>query len=879
MACNEEQIIHFLGQIKSKIELDGHDLESAVSAIKTDAQMLGISAEIIECIDIAEKRYEKSIEKVEYLRIPSIKRKHRDAWYSGPKEDDVYWPAFRNFLVEEKGWVNEINSINEASTKVVSLIDRPGLPSFSTRGLVVGYVQSGKTANMTSVIAKAADTNFRFFIILSGMTDALRTQTQERIEDDLISRNPEKWYPWTTRDDDFIAPPAGCFPNIQPSQRQYAVVKKVKSRLQSLLDVIRNTDTTLLRNLPVMIIDDECDQASVNSTKYRDEMTAINGLIREITHSLPRVAYIGYTATPFANVLIDPAYSVDTDNPDDLYPKDFITALPCPDNYFGAEKLFGRDLLDADEVAPEETGLDMIRNIPEEEIPYLRPKGRTDKDGFEPGITDSLEKAIKYYLMATAARCVRGDADKHSCMLVHTTVYTIPHFKQSILIKTYVDLIKGALKRNDRSFIYNMKNLWEEEQSKVGATRFSLKKVSFDEIFSYLDEVLNTVEFAIENSGSEERLDFCKVKNESGVERGRRYIVVGGSVLARGLTIEGLVVSFFLRTSSQYDSLMQMGRWFGYRGNYEDLPRVWMTFEMEDAFRNLALVEAEIRYDIDVYQNQELTPLEFAVRIRQIPGLAITAKNKMLAATNCSMSFSNEHRQTRKFKHKDREWLNNNWDAAGKLIDSSLDQGAGIEITAQGRYLSDIHFKKIIEFLNEYKIHETHEDMLSDRLIDYIREQNERSNGVLSKWNVGIIEPKSGSESQLDLGRIGKVKTSIRSLYRLIRNGDADIKALMSKSDLLIDLPDSSPAGQSKWDELKLQRIGENPLLLLYPIEAYSEPQRKGGGREPLDAVSDVMGLGIVFPKASKDTPIGYTKIILPETEYEELDIADDYNE
>ena len=156
-------------------------------------------------------------------------------------------------------------------------------------------------------------------------------------------------------------------------------------------------------------------------------------------------------------------------------------------------------------------------------------------------------------------------------------------------------------------------------------------------------------------------------------------------MLARGLTIEGLVVSFFLRTSSQYDSLMQMGRWFGYRAGYEDLPRVWMTRDMRDAFKELATVEAEIRGDIDIYREQDMSPLDFAVRIRQIPGMSITAKNKMLASETCDVSYADEHIQTIRFRHKDAKWLEGNWAAAGRLVDEAAKQKGEPESVPRGQ--------------------------------------------------------------------------------------------------------------------------------------------------------------------------------------------------
>src|SRR3546814_761939 len=144
---------------------------------------------------------------------------------------------------------------------------------------------------------------------------------------------------------------------------------------------------------------------------------------------------------------------------------------------------------------------------------------------------------------------------------------------------------------------------------------------SSDVCSSDLSVVASSIDVKVENWRSQDRIDYSVP--------GRRYIVIGGNVLARGLTLAGLVVSFFMRTSSQYDTLMQMGRWFGFRPGYEDLPRIWMEEDVRDAFFDLATVEEEIRRDIDTYAIDNVKPIEFATRIRKIPGLAITTRTKL----------------------------------------------------------------------------------------------------------------------------------------------------------------------------------------------------------------------------------------------------------
>ena len=302
------------------------------------------------------------------------------------------------------------------------------------------------------------------------------------------------------------------------------------------------------------MIDDECDQASINSAGGELDVTAINRRIRELLSLLPTVTYVGYTATPFANVLINP-YRVDGQELDDLYPRDFITALPRPDSYFGTERLFGVTPSDPDDVQPEEEGLDMIRDVPTEEEALLQPQSRQERNSFQPVMTNSLQTAILYFLASCAARRARGDGAKHMTMLVHTSAYIIAHERVASLIHGWVDVNRKKIVDQESDLGQCIRAVWTSEAPAVPV----------EQLFEHLQAVLDIIEFPVENGASDDRIDYTGEP--------KTYIVVGGSILARGLTLEGLTVSYFLRTANQYDTLLQMGRWFGYRHRYEDSPR------------------------------------------------------------------------------------------------------------------------------------------------------------------------------------------------------------------------------------------------------------------------------------------------------------------
>lgn len=873
----ERKIRKLEERLNTEIQHKGLTLEQACQSVREEWESIGASEEAFQNLEIAAQNLKSKLQSIDHLTRVNAVRTRRQPWYSGPAEHSPNWNAYRNFLIE-KGWEGALPSIDESSTQVVSLLYNPGTPEFESRGLVLGYVQSGKTANMTAVIAKAADAGYRVVIILTGMIEKLRKQTQERIETDLTQQeNALKWHHWTTRDADFNIHPTNPGFQFDQSQRNIFVIKKQKDVLERIVEKLKNTENITKNRIPVLIIDDECDQASVNASGRDDEVTTLNRLIREIMEQFPRHCYVGYTATPFANVLIDPA--VKPSEPLDLYPKDFIYTLPKPDNYFGAEKLFGRDLLDAEEKPADDEELDVIRIIPEEEISGLTVK--KDDTNFE--LTDSAKEALDYFLIAVALRDRRGQKDKHSTMLYHTSHLRSVHRMIADEVKKLLINRRDLLKKGSPSYLKRLEEIYIREQAKVPSSLYGYDEPEFGALFPGIRAAAEAADVVVVNSESDDVLDY---KSKDG-QLGKRYIAVGGNVISRGLTLEGLISSFFMRTSKQYDTLMQMGRWFGYRHGYEDLPRVWMTGEMEDIFYRLATVEADIREKIRVYEQEEpdITPLDVAVKIRQIPGLAVTARNKMRSARKCSFSFAGEHRQTTRFSHKNETILKANWDAAESLVTAAL-ESSKLENSDRGILVRKVTRSLVESFLHAYSIHPTHADLVdhktgANHLLSYISKRKEKSPANLREWNVGIVQPR---------GEKGTVRTSIpgieslklisRSMFQELVNGDADIKALMSRSDITVDM-DGYSAGNSSWEAIKSNRKkygADCPLLLLYPIDKDSAPEQrsvKGSGKKidskrlPLSAKSHVMGIGILFPKATdgEEEASHYIEVVLPDVE------------
>lgn len=878
---DEKLIAKLQERIDTEIRHNGRSPDEAFESIREEYESIGANSKIFESLDKALHNVKLKLNNIERLSRVHAVRAQRAPWYTGPSENSPNWNAYKDFLAK-KGWQNAIDSIDKSSTQVVSMLYNPGTPSFESRGLVLGYVQSGKTANMTAVIAKAADAGYKMIIILTGMIESLRRQTQARMESDLINlTGSSHWERWTTVDADFNAQPTNPGFQFATAHRNIMVIKKQKDILQRIVEKLKNTSDLVLNDLPVLVIDDECDQASVNASGKDNETTTLNRLIREIMEKFPRHSYVGYTATPFANVLIDP--SVKPDQPLDLYPKDFIYTLPKPDDYFGAEKLFGRNLLDAEEELAEDEELDVIRLIPDKEVPFLTTK--SIESGFK--LTESAEAALDYFLIATAIRNCRGHKNKHSTMLYHTSHLQYVHDLIAKEVKVSLNHKTSLLNRKDSSYIQNLEDMYQFEQGKVPPSLYDHETFSFDQLLPEIVDTANSSIVVVVNSDSDDELNY----ENSGGNDGHRYIVVGGNVISRGLTLEGLVSSFFMRTSRQYDTLMQMGRWFGYRPGYEDLPRVWMTSQMQDIFTNLATVEADIREKIRVYEQEEpdITPLDVAVKIRQIPGLAITARNKMRSARRCHFSFAGEHRQTIHFAHKNESILNENWSAAEELFIASS-ENLTIEDTANGKLIRGVDRTLIEEFLHNYIIHPTHADLVdfntgTNHLLNYITKRKNQSVENLKDWNVGLIQPKTGQNRTFsNFKGLGKIALISRSLFQELSNGDADIKSLMSRRDITIDMSCGPEAGES-WESIKNRRREtpeENkPLLLLYPIDKNSEPtERKtkdskiiNSKRKPLNAYAHVMGMGIVFPKVGDDAAAShYVEVELPTPEDAEIE-------
>lgn len=773
------------------------------------------------------------------------------AWYTGPREGDKYWPGLRDGLIQGP-MADVVSEIDAASTKVVAHFADPGIRGLKKKGLVLGYVQSGKTANYTAVIAKAADAGYRMFIVLSGMHNNLRRQTQARIDRDLKTRE-HAWAALTDESRDFgsVVNGASLMSQGVPS---VAVVKKNGSRLRRLRDWLRDVDPDVRARSPILILDDEADQATPNSMAARDEISKINALLREIWAEVKTGSYIGYTATPFANVFMDP------DDEKDLYPSDFILDLPRSDEYFGAERIFGRTALD-DADQPDD-GLDMVRIIPPAEAQVVRPPSRrADQRAFDPELPDSLIDAARWFVLATAIRRARRQ-NEHNSMLVHTSAYIAPHFRMRDRL---VELIRDFRAEVSSGRTGDFRETFDRESHRA-ADLAPFGVPSWRDVEPRLGEVLTDLRVLVDNGSSEDRLDYDR-RDASGAKLTETVIAVGGSTLSRGLTLEGLTVSYFVRTSNTYDTLLQMGRWFGYRSGYEDLPRIWMPEDLRDDFMFLALVEEEMRRDMRRLEQMNVTPQEFGLRIRAHPGrLSITSRAKMAHAEMVRISYAGQRHQTIVLHEGQPSVLRHNLSATKALLRDCLSVGSlGMQEPSQTQFL-DIPASRIIQFLEEFEFHKDQIGLRSDHVVGWLRSAvSDSSWNVVLKGTSSALRRKDGSPVELgtvDLGLPYGIPMVNRAPLSSPNadSGVANIKALLSQRDWVADLEyelakELIQPGfkQRDYQKLRQERLGNNGLIVIYVVSPHSEPLRETqqGNRRIMRAEEPLVGLGLIFPESS----------------------------
>lgn len=747
-----------------------------------------------------------------------------------------HWGRLESLLRLDPKWESrQIDSMSSESLRVLhNLRDPLQGDAFQCRGLVVGYVQSGKTANFTAVAARAVDAGYRLVIVLSGIHDSLRAQTQNRLERELTGHQSDglpraelgrEWISLTTPSEDFKEQDVRILQSPAPF---LAVVKKNVSVLQKLDRWLRAAQR-YLEDMPVLVIDDEADQASINTKGNRpldpavreeddaDENTApsrTNALIRSLLSRTRKAAYIAYTATPFANVLVSPV-AVDRSVGEDLFPKDFVIQLPRPKGYTGTEELFG--------VSAQER--DVLRTVPDEDVRALRTSRKRAKGevviGLSPeGLPSSLAEALVSFCLAGAVRKERGLAPKPHTMLVHVSQRVADQERIANAIREQLDLWREA-DRQGQSLDSVFMPIWEQMRAGVAV------RADNEEILRNSAEVLRQIVVLELNSVAGENLEYDE-------KPGRHIVAVGGNRLSRGLTLEGLTVSYFLRTATMCDTLLQMARWYGFRHGYEDLIRIWTTDGIARWFSELALVEQSLRDSIIALGRAGRRPDQMAIRLRAHSELLLTARNKSAAAVSQFDSWSGEHPQTVLLPFNDASKLSSNLDLTDRLLSS----GMSFREVPGGLLARDVAPETVAAYLREYKIHDDIVVFRSQPLADWIMSRTAADE--LTDWSVFIASPETG--------RVADIGGHPIRLVRRKRISSESIGILTDPAHEGVDLPTGASAyrrdnGTYDSEAMRAARPATQGLLIIYPLD----PEYLGVAYD----VPSVIGLALSLPKTS----------------------------
>lgn len=812
-------------------------------------------------------------------------RAGRSGWYVPNNEEGTVWARVKAHLRKSIG--DAVESVDEQSNTVVRNMADPSVPGSKAKGLVIGRVQSGKTGNFTAASAKAVDSGYRFIIVLAGMHDNLREQTQERLDSDLFAHiDKSKVVALTDARADIAsykntkstvqALSSSFHPNTSGGKVVTAVVKKNPRRLENLLELLQGLESSgSLAHMPVLIIDDESDQATPNTKPDKDKQSTINRLVVSIATTVRRGTYLAYTATPFANIFSDPNDEVA------LYPSDFIIPLPKPAGYSGSEEFFGVSGEFIDDDGEESLGYGLVRNVENSESQVLVPKSpkfrREHNLVYNPTLELGLEKSIRWFLLASAIRHYRGQSDKHSSMLIHTATWTDAHFTLQILVRNFVEEVRREFSSGDFSkFI----PLYECEVAKIAASSTAQDLLpEFTDLLPHLAKIIEMLDkFSVVADNGES--DF-RIKYED--DDPKVVIVVGGNTLARGLTLEGLVVSYFLRASRMYDTLLQMGRWFGFRDGYLDLVRLWTTDAIAKDFAFLAGVENELRARIVELAESGHTPASVGPEVRAHAGnLQITSKSKMFFVKNIKIALGGTRRQTTMFS-KDKNFLIENQKAARRVISKAEFSAASVysDPRSASRLFEDVPSDIIIDFLNDYKVYEKHELLQPANTIPWIREH------ASGNWNV-VLRGSSRGNTYFEFGTDTRIPMGSRTIDKNDQEGYFDVRTLMSGTDPLIDyivkanatgansLVQSAESTEAQM--LIRKREGNKPLLILYPISRDSSDKTVLGEivRRGMKAEADVIGMGMVLPSTGVNDAkyVGVVPLLEDLEEGEELDEA-----
>ena len=756
--------------------------------------------------------------------------------------DTYYWNRYREYLLLEKGWNEQVvDALSDVSDEILDLIGNPEeAGEWKRKGLILGDIQSGKTSNYIALCNKASDAGYKILILLTGTIESLRKQTQGRIDAgfvglnsrNVLQRNPKKKYigvglqdsrrtayPFTDilRDFNSTRLQSLNFTVKGLMEPVVLVVKKNKSVLNNLESWLRtcNTDVgTDKIDLPLLLIDDEADNASVNTKKEDENPTAINEGIKNILKLFSRSSYVAVTATPFANIFIDPDNDVDVYN-SDLFPSDFIYALSAPTNYIGSMKIFGYE-------APYASSLVTIDDIDG----HFRSKAKSLH--IVPELPMSLQEAVAYFFICNAIQDLDGNRISHRSMLVNVSQFVNV---QDQVYDMIVDLVKRyrlhiknyskldfntAIKNNTISLFYNIWNKYNLN---------TLTQYKWLDIQNVLYESIMPIEVRLVNQKAKakgiEHLDY-EPYNETGL----RVIAVGGNSLSRGLTLEGLCVSYFDRNSQMYDTLMQMGRWFGYRNSYDKIFKIWMEADTIEWYQYISSAVDELKEEIEEMRRSGLTPKDFGLKVRQdITSLFVTARNKMRATTTVERwtNVAAEVIETPKLVAR-KDCLISNIKSTNDFIKLIINRNfkSDIDYGDNKKVFLGVDKEIIAEYIKTFISHPRHIPFSPKDLSQYIKNSNQ-----FSKWDVAIIGGAGEKISCSDYFDSKIIDLNIKYARRVMKIDENCL--LISGQRARVGIPGATKFGleKEKIREIEEKYHNENPNVKTIPDKPYLNIDRK----------------------------------------------------
>jgi hypothetical protein len=584
----------------------------------------------------------------------------------------------------------------------------------------------------------------------------------------------------------------------------------------------------------MLLIDDEADQASINTNKEGDLATAINRKIRQLLHLFERSSYVGYTATPFANVFIDPE-TEDEMLGDDLFPRDFILSLDPPDNYIGSSKIFSTD-----------KELDIVRIVNDYEDCFPL----KHKKDFKPSdLPDSMKEAINVFILSRAIRILRGQIDTHNSMLINSSRFTAVQSNTKLLVEEYLKQIRNSIINNYQLIEYEaLQNPIINRIKLIFEKEFSSPSIDWYKVQSILKTAVSTIGIIEVNSSSAaQKLNYSR----QDYPEGRNVIAIGGLSLSRGLTLEGLTVSYFLRNSIMYDTLLQMGRWFGYRDGYADLCRIYMTAEAESWYGHISDATDELREEFRRMKLAGMSPRDFGLCVRSHPeSLIVTARNKMRTGKTVTRGINLEGRLVEtSILLKKTNHVQQNFAGLEEIV-HNVDQFGVRDIQSAEFFWRNVPSKYVMQFVDGFQNHPASQLTDNIPLKEYISWLD--SNGK-SSWDVVLVSLKEPNSNLLiRVGNFDMVlqKRSVTEYPEKDGNGITFSKRRVASRGL-------EKTGLSE-NEIKFigeeyltknipdhayRRIRKNPLLMLHLLDCQID--------EKSLFESGIVAYGISFPGAS----------------------------